>query len=123
MSEESSQMKTCDPTLYFPDLGIAFRRFHSAAITKYVGEWKNFKDSHIYELVIKAADDGWCAEVSNDGRYIFRVHYRGRNFCEKLGKAAMRKYIRHTHRQTLKSLKAEQNKVENAAETDNEEAK
>ena len=91
-----------------PEIGLHFNRFRSDGITYFIGKWQNDQYNHVYTLRVEKWGGGtghWSAIGENDGRHIFTIHSPSRQLCEKLGFAALRKYIRIGHRRTLKSQK------------------
>ncbi len=98
--------------LDMPEIGLHFERIRSNDITYFIGKWKNERFSHVYILTVRPLINpitkhliGWQAFGENDGRRIFHLTLECRQLCEKLGFAALRKYIRIGHRRTLKRLK------------------
>ena len=91
-----------------PEIGLQFDRIRSDGITYFIGKWQNDQYSHVYTLRVEKWGGGnghWSAIGENDGRQIFALSVHSRQLCEKLGFAALRKYIRIGHRRTLKKQK------------------
>lgn len=123
-SREDSKEDGCPDTdrrgglasyLDMPEIGLQFERIRSNDITYFIGKWKNERFSHVYMLTVRPLINsitnrliGWQAFGENDGRRIFHLTLESRHLCEKLGFAALRKYIRISHRRTLKRLKKNQ---------------
>lgn len=102
-----------------PEIGLKFDRIRSDGITYFIGKWKNDQYSHVYSLRVEKWGGGnghWIAIGENDGRHIFTINSPSRQLCEKLGFAALRKYIRIGHRRTLKSLKRQEETKMHGAE-------
>jgi hypothetical protein len=91
-----------------PEIGLQFERIKSNDITYFIGKWQNEMFSHVYTLRVQRIGCMWTCKGENDGRHIFTLHSPSRQLCEKLGFAALRKYIRIGHRRTLKRLKKNQ---------------
>ncbi len=94
--------------LSLPELGIQFRRHKSANMTKLIATWRDDANDHVYEISVQRDGDspncGWRALATNDGHNVFQLRTKSRHNCEHFALAAMKRYLKHGHRKTYRTL-------------------
>ena len=96
--------------LTFDRLGIEFKRFKSKDSTKFVAQWRDELNSHVYEITVLRGTTGWIALAQNDGHHVFDLNTRSRTRAEQCAVSAMKRYLARGHRQRLRTLRAAENK-------------
>lgn len=94
--------------LSLPELGIQFRRYRSANMTKLIATWRDDVNDHVYEISVQRDGDspncGWRALATNDGRNVFQLRTKNRTNCEHFALSAMKCYLKRGHRKTYRTL-------------------
>jgi hypothetical protein len=92
--------------LAVPALGMLFRRYKSANMTKLVASWRDEANSHVYEITVEPICDspGWCATATNDGHVVFQLRTKNRTNCEHFALSAMKRYLKRGHRRTYRTI-------------------
>lgn len=94
--------------LSVPALGIQFRRYKSANMTKLVATWRDDANDHVYEISVQRDGDspncGWRALATNDGHNVFQLRTKNRTNCELFALAAMKRYLKRGHRKTYRKI-------------------
>ena len=98
--------------LTFDRLGIEFKRFKSKDSTKFVAQWRDELNSHVYEITVLRGTTGWIALAQNDGHHVFDLNTRSRTRAEQCAVSAMKRYLARGHRQRLRTLRAAETKAE-----------
>lgn len=91
-----------------PELGIQFRRYRSANMTKLIAPWRDDANDHVYEVSVQRDGDspncGWWAFATNDGHNVFKLHTKNRTYCEHFALSAIKCYLKRGHRKTYRTL-------------------
>ena len=94
--------------LSLPELGIQFRRYTSANMTKFIATWRDDSNDHVYEISVQRDGDspncGWRALATNDGHNVFQLRTKNRHNCEQFAISAMKRYLKRGHRKTCRTL-------------------
>jgi hypothetical protein len=92
--------------LSVPVLGMQFRRYKSANMTKIVASWRDEANSHVYEITVEPICDSlsWCATAANDGHVVFQLRTKNRTNCEHFALSAMKRYLKRGHRRTYRTI-------------------
>ena len=94
--------------LSLPELGIQFRRYRSANMTKLIATWRDDVNDHVYEISVQRDGDspncGWRALATNDGHNVFQLRTKNRSNCEHFALSAMKRYLKRGHRKTYRTL-------------------
>ena len=94
--------------LSLPELGIQFRRYRSANVTKLIAAWRDDANDHVYEISVQRDGDspscGWRALATNDGRNVFQLRTKCRSNCEHFALSAMKRYLKRGHSKTYRTL-------------------
>ena len=90
-----------------PEIGIAFKRFHSENFVKLIAAWHNDNDSHVYELAVRRDGDEWIATCTNDGLQVFRLATDSKWQAENCALAALQRYLVRGHRKTWRKARKE----------------
>jgi hypothetical protein len=92
--------------LSVPVLGMQFRRYKSANMTKLVATWRDELNSHVYEISVEPICDspGWCATATNDNHVVFQLRTNNRTNCEHLALSAMKRYLKRGHHKTYRKI-------------------
>ena len=94
--------------LSLPELGIQFRRYTSANMTKLIATWRDDANDHVYEISVQRDGDspncGWRALATNDGHNVFQLRTKSRSNCEHFALAAMKRYLKCGHRKTYRTI-------------------
>ena len=90
--------------LEMPEIGIDFKRFHSADADVYICGWKNEYISHVYEIRMRRVEDGWRVVMTNDGRKLCSMSAPSRQLAYRCALGAMRAYLRRGHRKTIRAV-------------------
>lgn len=100
--------------LSLPELGIQFRRYTSANMTKLIATWRDDANDHVYEISVQRDGDspncGWRALATNDGHNVFQLRAKNRHNCEHFALAAMKRYLKRGHRKTYRTLAKKEGK-------------
>ena len=100
--------------LSLPELGIQFRRYRSANMTKLIASWSDDANDHVYEISVQRDGDspncGWRALATNDGHNVFQLRTKNRHNCEHFALAAMKRYLKSGHRKTYRTLAKKESK-------------
>ena len=100
--------------LSLPELGIQFRRYRSANMTRLIATWRDDVNDHVYEIsVLRDGDSpncGWRALATNDGHNVFQLRTKNRYNCEHFALAAMKRYLKRGHRMTYRTLAKKEGK-------------
>ena len=100
--------------LSLPELGIQFRRYRSANMTKLIGTWRDDVNDHVYEIsVLRDGDSpncGWRALATNDGHNVFQLRAKCRSNCERFALSAMKHYLKRGHRKTYRTIAKKEGK-------------
>ncbi|MBQ6136053.1 MAG: hypothetical protein IJI73_01650 [Kiritimatiellae bacterium] len=100
--------------LSLPELGIQFRRYRSANMTRLIATWRDDVNDHVYEIsVLRDGDSpncGWRALATNDGRNVFQLRTKNRTNCEHFALSAMKRYLKRGHRKTYRTLAKKEGK-------------
>lgn len=94
--------------LSLPELGIQFRRYRSANMTKLIATWRDDVNDHVYEISVQRDGDspncGWRALATNDGHNVFQLRTKNRSNCEHFALSAMKRYLKRGHRKTYRTI-------------------
>ena len=94
--------------LSLPELGIQFRRYRSANMTRLIASWRDEFNDHIYEICVApdgaTSNCGWRAKAMNDGHLVFTLTAKNRANCEQFALSAMKRYLKRGHRRTYRKL-------------------
>ena len=94
--------------LSLPELGIQFRRYRSADMTRLIAAWRDDANDHVYEISVQRDGDspncGWRALATNDGHNVFQLRTKNRSNCEHFALSAMKRYLKRGHRRTYRTL-------------------
>ena len=94
--------------LSIPELGIQFRRYRSANMTKLIATWRDDANAHVYEISVQRDGDspncGWRALATNDGHNVFQLRAKCRSNCERFALSAMKHYLKRGHRKTYRTI-------------------
>lgn len=94
--------------LSLPELGIQFRRYRSANMTRLIATWRDDANDHVYEISVQRDGDspncGWRALATNDGHNVFQLRTKNRHNCEHFALAAMKRYLKRGHCKTYRKL-------------------
>ena len=94
--------------LSLPELGIQFRRYRSANMTRLIAAWRDDANDHVYEISVQRDGDspncGWRALATNDGHNVFQLRTKNRSNCEHFALSAMKRYLKRGHRKTYRTL-------------------
>lgn len=100
--------------LSLPELGIQFRCYKSANMTKLIATWRDDANDHVYEISVQRDGDspncGWRALATNDGHNVFLLHTKNRHNCEHFALSAMKRYLQSGHRKTYRTLAKKEGK-------------
>ncbi|MBQ3808602.1 MAG: hypothetical protein II840_11675 [Kiritimatiellae bacterium] len=100
--------------LSLPELGIQFRRYRSANMTKLIAAWRDDANDHVYEISVQRDGDspncGWRALATNDGHNVFQLRTKNRSNCEHFALSAMKRYLKCGHRKTYRTLAKKEGK-------------
>ena len=100
--------------LSLPELGIQFRRYTSANMTKLIATWRDDVNDHVYEISVQRDGDspncGWRALATNDGHNVFQLRTKNRHNCEHFALSAMKRYLKCGHRKTYRTLAKKEGK-------------
>lgn len=97
-----------------PELGIQFRRYRSANMTKLIATWRDDANDHVYEISVQRDGDspncGWRALATNDGHNVFQLRAKCRSNCERFALSAMKHYLKRGHRKTYRTIAKKEGK-------------
>ena len=95
------------PPMDISELGIRWRRFWvPGGYEKWVCAWRNEHHAHVYELEVAPWKEGWAARGFTDGKGpLFELRVNGRDAAQRLGFAAMRAWLRRSHRNALRTMR------------------
>ena len=100
--------------LSLPELGIQFRRYRSADMTRLIAAWRDDANDHVYEISVQRDGDspncGWRALATNDGHDVFQLRAKGRAKCERYALSAMKCYLKRSHSKTYRTLAKKEGK-------------
>ena len=89
-----------------PEIGIAFKRFHSENFVKLISAWHNDNNSHVYKLAVRRDGDAWIATCTNDGREVFRLATKlNLKLAERCALCALQQYLIIGHRKTWRKAR------------------
>ena len=100
--------------LSLPELGIQFRRYRSADMTRLIAAWRDDANDHVYEISVQRDGDspncGWRALATNDGHNVFQLRTKSRHNCEHFALSAMKHYLKRGHLKTYRTLAKKEGK-------------
>ncbi len=100
--------------LSLPELGIQFRRYRSANMTKLIATWRDDANDHVYEISVQRDGDspncGWRALATNDGHNVFQLRTKNRHNCEHFALSVMKRYLKRGHRKTYRTIAKKEGK-------------
>ena len=100
--------------LSLPELGIQFRRYRSADMTRLIAAWRDDANDHVYEISVQRDGDspncGWRALATNDGHNVFQLRTKCRSNCERFALSAMKHYLKRGHHKTYRTLAKKEGK-------------
>lgn len=92
--------------LSVPELGIQFRRYRSANMTRLIATWRDDANDHVYEISVQRDGDSsnYVGSATNDGHNVFQLRTKNRTNCEHFALSAMKRYLKRGHRKTYRTI-------------------